>query len=126
MFGLCAVAFAFINPILLQQIGSTFADITTGELVLAGWLLLALAVRAPSTARVICAGLLCGMATGLKLTNAVHAISGFILLIMLPLPPGGGSVMPLPTAFRSDLASSLSRHLGLIVWRRDSAIPCFP
>jgi len=38
--GLCAVALAFVNPILLQQIGSTFADITTAILVLAGWLLL--------------------------------------------------------------------------------------
>jgi hypothetical protein len=85
MFGLCAVAFALINPILLQQIGSTFADITTGELVLGGWLLLALAVRAPSTMRVICAGLLCGIATGLKLTNAVHALAAFAILIMLPL-----------------------------------------
>ena len=56
---LCGVAFALVNPILLQQIGSTFADITTGELVLAGWLLLALSVRTPSAARVICAGLLC-------------------------------------------------------------------
>ncbi len=53
MFGLCGVAFALINPVLLQQIGSTFADITTGEMVLAGWLLLALAVRTPSTARVV-------------------------------------------------------------------------
>jgi hypothetical protein len=85
LFGLCAIAFALINPILLQQIGSTFADITTGELVLGGWLLLALAVRAPSTARVICAGLLCGIATGLKLTNAVHAIAAFAILTMLPL-----------------------------------------
>ena len=89
MFGLCGIAFALINPILLQQIGSTFADITTGELVLAGWLLLALAVRVPSTARVICAGLLCGIATGLKLTNSVHAISGIAILIMLPLTLGG-------------------------------------
>lgn len=84
VFGLCGVAFALINPILLQQIGSTFADITTGELVLAGWLLLALAIRAPSSARVVGAGLLCGLATGFKLTNAVHAIAGFALLIMLP------------------------------------------
>jgi hypothetical protein len=53
--------------------------------VLAGWLLLALAVGRPSTARVICAGLLLGAATGLKLTNAVHAISGFAVLILLPL-----------------------------------------
>ncbi|HEX3914567.1 MAG TPA: hypothetical protein VHW71_13750 [Steroidobacteraceae bacterium] len=88
-FGLCAVAFALINPILLQQIGSTFADITTGELVLAGWLLLALAVRAPSIARVIGAGLLCGLATGFKLTNAVHAVAGIAVLFMLPLAPWG-------------------------------------
>src|SRR3984957_10024205 len=85
MFGLCAVAFALINPILLQQIGSTFADITTGELMLGGWLLLALAMREPSATRVVCAGLLCGIATGFKLTNAVHAISGFAVLSMLPL-----------------------------------------
>jgi Glycosyltransferase family 87 len=85
LFGLCAIAFALINPILLQQIGSTFADITTGEMVLGGWLLLALAVRVPSTARIICAGLLCGIATGLKLTNAVHAIAAFAILTMLPL-----------------------------------------
>jgi hypothetical protein len=86
IFGLCGVAFALINPILLQQIGSTFADITTGELMLAGWLLLALAVREPSSARIIGAGLLCGIAAGLKLTNAVHAIAGTAVLIMLPLP----------------------------------------
>jgi hypothetical protein len=107
MFGLCAVAFALINPILLQQIGSTFADITTGELLLGGWLLLALAVRTPSTARVICAGLLCGIATGFKLTNAVHAISGFAVLIMLPLSLKG--------RIRQGLAYGASLGLGLLV-----------
>jgi hypothetical protein len=84
-FGLCAIALALINPILLQEIGSTFADITTGELVLAGWLLLARAIRTPSMVRVLCAGLLLGAVTALKLTNAVHAIAGFSVLIMLPL-----------------------------------------
>jgi hypothetical protein len=107
MFGLCAVAFALINPVLLQQIGSTFADITTGELVLAGWLLLAFAVRAPSTARVLCAGFLCGIATGLKLTNAVHAIAAFAILIMLPLPLWG--------RIRQGLAYGISLGLGFLV-----------
>jgi hypothetical protein len=107
MFGLCAVAFALVNPILLQQIGSTFADITTGELVLAGWLLLALAIRTPSAARIIGAGLLCGVATGFKLTNAVHAISGFALLIMLPLTLGG--------RIRQGLAYGVSLGLGFLV-----------
>jgi hypothetical protein len=83
-FGLCALAFTLVNPILLQQIGSTLADITTAVLVLAGWLFLARTVRAPSLGRTICAGLLCGLAAGLKLTNAVHAIAGIGVLMLLP------------------------------------------
>ena len=88
-FGVWAVALAFVNPILMQQIGSSFADITTAELVLAGWLLLGGAVRAPHAARVIGAGLLLGAATALKLTNAAHAIAGAAVLIMLPVPLRG-------------------------------------
>jgi len=103
-FGLCGVVFTLMNPILLQQIGSDFADITTGEIVLAGWLSLALAVRAPSIARIVCAGLLCGIATGLKLTNAVHAISAFAVLIILPLTLRG--------RLRYGLAYGVSLGLG--------------
>jgi len=84
-YGICAVALAFLNPILMQQIGSSYADITTTVPVLAGWLLLAHAVRAPHVARVLCAGLLLGAASALKATNAVHAVSGLAVLIMLPL-----------------------------------------
>jgi hypothetical protein len=83
--GLCAVALAFVNPILLQQIGSTYTDITTGILVLASWLLLAGAVRTPHPARLVFAGLLLGAASALKLTNTAHALAGFAVLIMLPL-----------------------------------------
>ena len=85
IFGICAIILAAVNPILIQQIGSTFADITTAELLLGGWLLLAQAVSAPTRARVICAGLLLGVATALKPTNSVHAISAFALFIMFPL-----------------------------------------
>jgi Glycosyltransferase family 87 len=83
--GICAVALAYMNPILMQQIGSSFADIMTAELVLAGWVLLAGAVRSPRAAPVISAGLIVGAACALKLTNTVHAIAGFAVLIMLPL-----------------------------------------
>jgi hypothetical protein len=83
-FGLCTVAMTFLNPILVQQIGSSFADITTAELALGGWVLLAWSVRTPQTARIVCAGLLLGAATALKLTNSVHAIAAFALFIMLP------------------------------------------
>ena len=87
--GICAVVLAYINPILMQQIGSSFADITTAELVLAGWVLLAGAVRKPRVKPVICAGLIIGVACALKLTNAVHAIAAFAVLLFLPLPPLG-------------------------------------
>jgi hypothetical protein len=88
-YGVCAVAMTFLNPILVQEIGSSFADITTAELVLGGWLLLAQAVRTPQLARIVCAGLLIGAGTALKLTNSVHAIAACALLIMLPLPLTG-------------------------------------
>jgi hypothetical protein len=85
--GICAVVLAYMNPILMQQLGSSFADIMTAELVLAGWVLLAGAVRKPRTMPVICAGLIIGAAAALKLTNAVHAIAAFAVLMLLPLPP---------------------------------------
>jgi hypothetical protein len=107
VFGAYGVIFALVNPILLQQLGSTFADITTAELVLAGWLLLAHAIRTPRTTRVIFAGLLLGLATGLKATNAVHVISSFALLIFLPLT--------LRERVRQGVAYSASLGLGFAV-----------
>jgi hypothetical protein len=83
--GGCAVGLAFMNPILMQEIGSCFADITTGELALGGCVLLAGAVRVPRISRVICAGLILGAASSLKLSNALTAVSAFAMLIMLPL-----------------------------------------
>ena len=83
--GASAVALAFMNPVLMQQIGSCFADITTAELALGGWLLLASAIRAPRVSRILCAGLILGAATSLKLSNALPAVSAFAMLIALPL-----------------------------------------
>jgi hypothetical protein len=85
-FGLCATALACLNPVLLQQIGSSFADITTAGLVLGGWLLLIYAVRRPNTKFVILAAALLGLATALKLTNSVHVLAGFFVLAFVPLP----------------------------------------
>ena len=85
--GFCVVILTIFNPILLQQIGSSFADITTAEFALAGWLLLGLAIRNPRYWRVMFAGILLGLSSALKLTNALHAVSGFAVLLMLPVPP---------------------------------------
>ena len=82
--GICAALLGFANPILINQLGSSYVDILTAELVLAGWLLLMHAVRAPRTALVVFAGLLLGVATALKLSNSTHAISACVLLLFLP------------------------------------------
>lgn len=82
--GICATLLAVANPILINQLGSSYVDILTAELVLAGWLLLIHAVRGPRTALVVFAGLLLGVATALKLSNATHAISACVLLLFLP------------------------------------------
>lgn len=86
LFGVCATALAFTNPVLLQQIGSSFADITTAGLVLGGWLLLVKAVLRPSAKLVIFSAILLGIATALKPTNSVHALAGCFLVAFLPLP----------------------------------------
>jgi hypothetical protein len=101
--GACAAALAFLNPILVQQIGSSFADITTGTLILAGWLLLARAIHAPHPRAVALAGLLVGAAVALKPTNTVHALAAFALLPMLPMSRG------------ARLNSALRFSLGLVV-----------
>lgn len=85
--GLSAAAtlLAFENPVLIQQFGSSFADITTAELVLAGALLLIGAIRIPSAWRMAAAGLLLGAASALKLTNSPDAVSLAMVPLFLPV-----------------------------------------
>ena len=82
--GVCAALLALANPILINQLGTSSADMTTTELVLAGWLCLVHALRQPSHARLVCAGLLLGAVSALKLTNSVHALSACVMLFFLP------------------------------------------
>jgi hypothetical protein len=86
LFGVSATVLAFINPILLQQIGSSFADITTAGLVLGGWLLLVQAIRYPRATPIVIGAILLGLATALKPTNGIHALAGFFLVAFVPLP----------------------------------------
>ncbi len=79
-FGVCATVLAFMNPVLLQQIGSSFSDITTTGLVLGGWLLLVQAVLRPRMKLVIFAATLLGFATALKPTNGLYAVTAFLLV----------------------------------------------
>jgi len=79
--GVSAAALAFANPILIDQFGSSFADITTAELILAGCLLLIVAFRMPGAWRILGAGSLFGAAAALKLSNALPVAA----LVIVPL-----------------------------------------
>jgi hypothetical protein len=104
--GACAALLALANPILIDQLGSSFADIITAEISLAGWLLLVLAVRTPSAPRVLGAGLLLGVASALKLTNSLHALSACMLLLFLPASWSGK--MRLSVGFIAAVAVSFA------------------
>jgi hypothetical protein len=85
-FAMLATILAAANPILLQQLGSTIIDISTGVLVVGGWLALAYALRTGRTNAVAIAGVLCGVAVALKLSNAVFAVAALPALAFLPGP----------------------------------------
>lgn len=103
-FGLCVTVLAFMNPVLLQQIGTSFSDVTTTVLVLGGWLLLVQAVLRPRTKLVIFAAVLLGIATALKPTNGLYAVAACFLVVSLPLP-FAARVRSL-TCFAATLAAS--------------------
>jgi len=79
---LTAVALAAMNPVLLQELGSTFTDITTGALALAGYALLAQAFTTPGRFRVALGGALLGAASALKLSNAFLAMLPAVVLVL--------------------------------------------
>lgn len=82
--GICAAALAYANPVLIVQFGSSYADILTADIVVAGWLSLVGAIRAPNAMRVAYAALLLGCASALKLTNALHAVSAGVMVLFIP------------------------------------------
>jgi hypothetical protein len=68
LIALFATVLAVMNPILLQQIGSSFSKITTAGFVLGGWLLLARAVRWPRTTPIILGEIFLGFAAAQEIT----------------------------------------------------------
>jgi len=82
-FALLAMLLAAVNPLLLQTLGTTFADLTVGVPVIGGWLAVALFLRRGRLAWAIVAGVLLGAAAGLKLSNAMFALAAAIVLAFL-------------------------------------------
>ena len=77
-----AVALAVANPVLLQALGSSFNDITTGMLALAGYVALVNAFAGGRIGLVALAGVLLGAAAALKLSNAFFALVPALPLVL--------------------------------------------
>ena len=87
-FAALAVLLAAVNPILLQGLGSTLTDLSTGVFVVGGWLAIVRTVRDGKLAMALTAGALCGIAVALKLSNAVFAIAAVPALALMHGSPG--------------------------------------
>jgi hypothetical protein len=77
-----AVALALFNPVLLQEVGSSFNDVTTGTLALGGYVALANAFAGGRLRLVALGGALLGAAAALKLSNAILALVPALVLVL--------------------------------------------
>lgn len=78
---LCGTVLAMMSPILLAQLGTGYADISTGALVLGGVVACLRATQAGAARWDAVAGALIGIATALKLSNAIFGIAVGVALI---------------------------------------------
>src|SRR3972149_5737515 len=97
----CGVLLALSSPIFLAELGSSFAEALTSIPVLAGLLLLLdeYAKDDWDRRRVAAAGLLLGLATGLKLANGLFVVGAALALLPLAgrkrgVSPGGFAPFP--------------------------------
>lgn len=77
-----AVGLAMLNPVLLQEMGSSFTDITTGTLALGGFVALVCSIDGRRLRLVALAGALLGAAAALKLSNAFLALVPALALVL--------------------------------------------
>lgn len=82
-FAVLAAVLAFLSPVFLQGVGATMVDIPTGALVVGGWLAMAQTIVTGRSRGLIIAGLLCGAAAALKLSNALYAMAAVAMLPFL-------------------------------------------
>lgn len=83
MTALLGVIFAFLNPVFLQELGSSFNDISTCVLVLGGWVALVRGIRQPRPRLWALGGALLGASAALKLSNAVFCLAVAPMLLYI-------------------------------------------
>lgn len=122
----CGVLLAFSSPIFLAELGSSFAEALTSIPVLAGLLLLLDEYSKDdwNTRRFAAAGLLLGLATGLKLANGLFAVGAAFALL-----PGRkrGLALCVFALVIGALAGGLLTHgyWSFLLWR-EFGNPLFP
>ncbi len=122
-----AVALALMNPILLQEMGSTFTDVTTGTLALGGYVALANAFAGGRLRLVALGGALLGAAAALKLSNAVLAVIPAVPLVLGCVMNARQRLHALLLFFACAGAAALA-VAGPWAWRLEQAFgnPFFP
>ena len=124
----CGVLLAFSSPIFLAELGSSFAEALTSIPVLAGLLLLLdeYSKNDWDRRRFAAAGLLLGLAAGLKLANGLFAVGA--TLALLPMVGRKRGLAPCVFALvLGALAGGLLTHgyWSFLLWR-EFGNPLFP
>lgn len=122
-----AVALALLNPVLLQETGSSFTDITTGALALGGYAALANAFAPSRLHLVALGGALLGAAAALKLSNAILALIPAFALV-LGCAAAGRQTLRAPLVFAVCVCLAILAVGGPWAWRLWQALgnPFFP
>lgn len=81
------VLLAFLNPVFILELGTSFNEISTSVPLLAGWYLLVREFAAPRRPWIALAGMLIGIAAALKLSNLMFTVTALPLLLMAPVSP---------------------------------------
>ncbi len=78
-----ATGLAFLSPVFLGSLGATFVDPTTSVLILGAVALYCRSLNPSSTGYLplVIAGVLCGTAIGLKLTNLIFGVAFFVAAV---------------------------------------------
>jgi hypothetical protein len=113
-----AIVLALQAPLFITTVGSSFADPTTSVLVLAALFLLVRSFSRPTTpdyAVVVTAGLLLGLASGLKFTNGVLAVGIMIPTGLYWIVNAVRSGQPLGDAMARIAAVTAAGSLGFVI-----------
>jgi hypothetical protein len=109
-----AAALALLTPVFVSQLGTTYIDATTGVAVLAGVFACRRAGDAnrATLAWAALGGLAMGVATGLKLSNAIPALVAPLLFVLASGGAGAGARVALRHRLSALLAFGLAASLG--------------